>query len=303
MAERDDQSGTDLPGGRYCRNCGYDLRASKDRCPECGQPFDPANPRTFRKRPASACWWWFRWTTAVVLVLAMAWGGMVGWLWWGWRAEEKEVQSLTQSRAGRVMARPAAYPTLERLLPERMKYLTQRVTEVYGWETMTDAGLAHLVGMKQMQVLWPDDTQITDAGLAYLAGMKQMQYLLLPNMRISDAGLAHLAGMKQMQVLWLEDTQITDAGLAHLAGMTQMQRLQRLWLNNTQITDAGLAHLAGMTQMQYLFLTDTQITDAGLVHLAGMTQLQYLDLDHTRITDAGIQKLQTAMPKAMIHCD
>lgn len=32
----------------FCRKCGYALHGlSKNRCPECGLPFDPADPTSF----------------------------------------------------------------------------------------------------------------------------------------------------------------------------------------------------------------------------------------------------------------
>jgi hypothetical protein len=36
----------------YCRKCNYNLAGNRSRtCPECGRPFDPADPTSFRVKP------------------------------------------------------------------------------------------------------------------------------------------------------------------------------------------------------------------------------------------------------------
>jgi hypothetical protein len=105
---------------------------------------------------------------------------------------------------------------------------------------VSDAGLAHLARLTQLQWLWLDRTKITDTGLVYLKGLTHLKILYLNDTQITDAGLAHLAGLKQLEALVLDFTQITDAGLVYLAGLPQLQRLE---LGGTKVTDEGVRKL------------------------------------------------------------
>ena len=81
---------------------------------------------------------------------------------------------------------------------------------------VTDAGLEHLKGLKQLRALYLWDTHITDAGLKHLKGFKQLQALYLNSTQVTDAGLEHLKGLKQLTILDLGHTQVTDAGVKDL---------------------------------------------------------------------------------------
>jgi hypothetical protein len=59
-------------------------------------------------------------------------------------------------------------------------------------------------------------TQITDAGLEHLEGLTNLEVLLLDGTRATDAGLMHLKGLTNLEVLYLDDTQITDEGVKKL---------------------------------------------------------------------------------------
>ena len=82
---------------------------------------------------------------------------------------------------------------------------------------VTDKGLAHLTGMKNLSRLHLENTAITDAGLDSLKGLSNLEYLNLYNTAITDAGLAKLSGLKKLKKIFVWQTKITDAGATKFA--------------------------------------------------------------------------------------
>ena len=82
---------------------------------------------------------------------------------------------------------------------------------------VTDKGLTHLAGMKNLSRLHLENTAITDAGLESLKGLSNLEYLNLYNTGITDAGLAKLGGLKKLKKIFVWQSKVTDAGAKKFA--------------------------------------------------------------------------------------
>ena len=100
-------------------------------------------------------------------------------------------------------------------------------------------GLIHLE-RAPLQRLLLDSTPFSDAGLAYIAGLPNLEDLDLSYTSISDAGLPHLRALSKLAILRVEGTQVTDAGVPQLTVLTA---LEWLFIEGTTITDEAVAAL------------------------------------------------------------
>lgn len=107
--------------------------------------------------------------------------------------------------------------------------------------TFGDAQAA-LLPKINVQIVWLKlgDTEISDAALAQVAKLKNLQKLHLEQTSVTDAGLKNLKGLTNLEYLNLYGTAITDAGLTELA---DLKNLKTVYLWQTNVTQAGLANL------------------------------------------------------------
>jgi internalin A len=101
------------------------------------------------------------------------------------------------------------------------------------------AGLQRLAGLK-IHLLSLSGNQLSDADVAPLAGLPDLESLFLDDNRVTDAGLASLAGLAHLERLDLQQNPVTDVGLVHLRGLS---RLSQLEVSDTRVTSEGLKKL------------------------------------------------------------
>jgi len=91
------------------------------------------------------------------------------------------------------------------------------------------------------------NTTVTDAGLGHLAGWRQLRALNLSSTAVTDAGLRDLGQLPNLEVLVLNNTQVTDQGVAELKRLAQ---LRRLWILNTAVSDGAIGTCCGPCQVR-----------------------------------------------------
>ncbi|MEM0913267.1 MAG: c-type cytochrome domain-containing protein [Planctomycetota bacterium] len=94
---------------------------------------------------------------------------------------------------------------------------------------VTDAGLAVVGGMVNLEKLWLNGTAITDQGLADLVRLRELRYLNLYGTQVSDAGLPKLAALPKLKRLYLWQTGVTPQAAADFASRSIDQRQLETW--------------------------------------------------------------------------
>lgn len=107
-------------------------------------------------------------------------------------------------------------------------------------------------------------SQVTDAGLAHLDKVSQIEELVLSKSLITDSGVQYLADLSALEDLSLEGTGISDQGLSHLV---KLQTLRTLVLSNTPITDAGFEYLEKLKGLRTLYLDGTSVSNQATENL------------------------------------
>jgi len=141
---------------------------------------------------------------------------------------------------------------------------TRRLTALGAMGQMTDALLERVTRLDSLTALRLDGSPgITDAGIALLARMPQLERLDISGCRITDEGLRVLRELPSLKRLEARGTRITDACGAHLAACRTLERLD---LSGTTAGDGVIGALAGHERLYDLRPGD-RVTDAGLALL------------------------------------
>jgi len=288
------------PPRAFCRGCGYALIGLESRlCPECGRGFDPANPRTFAKRPPRPWFWrWGRRVLGMMLLLGISCGVGVEWLRRGWLSEQVTVAQLRNINAG-ITLKPIGPQSLEWLLGGRWGYWRNRVQGIEIYVHNTDqAQKLDLSSLRQVERFKFYSGDLSGHVMDRVAELSSLKELDLICATIDNRGLAALQRIPNLERLNLRGTHFPRDGLSRLANL---KRLRVLNLQETFIADANVQSLGNLPNLEELDLSGTSVADQGLAKLSSLHSLRVLKLGYTQASASGIDKLKRAIPGLVVH--
>jgi hypothetical protein len=113
--------------------------------------------------------------------------------------------------------------------------------------------------MKNLQFLdLSRNPTVTDAGVAALVGLRNLRVLDLTSTGVTGTGLKDRADMVSLEQLRLKECPVTDESLA---AIPRFPKLTLLHLGGTQVTDTGLMTLVGWHSLQQVFWSDQMTID------------------------------------------
>ena len=179
---------------------------------------------------------------------------------------------------------------------------------------LTDAGMAQLAGLKNLENFSFVGTQMTGKAYARFEGFTKLTRVSHRGSSIDDEGLRQLCDhLPNLESLSLAHAKFTDAGAPHLAKLTKLKGLElgtskatpqalkhiaKLPLEYLQLGEgfesgAAIAFIKDIATLRRLTLTNAQgITDTDLQGLAGLTQLTHLEIGKMPLPDERIPALK-----------
>lgn len=136
------------------------------------------------------------------------------------------------------------------------------------WGTqVNDTNLEAVAGLNNLESLViVDGVNVSDAGVAHLKKLDQLDWLILTGSQITDESISVFAKLPRLRDLNLAASELTNSGVSRLSSSKKLRKLYLHGMDNraNRVDDNGIMALKSLPNLQFLGVKNTQVTDDGI---------------------------------------